>query len=395
MLKPTSLATHQMAHRTKVWSGIAGTPLCGPSGFVPAPHEVLTARAADLLGLLGSPGLLVIDPPVVVPCDDRALVVGVLIHGDEHSGWIAAAELLRDLATGICPLARRLIILIGNVFAAAYNRRFLDGQRDFNRIWKPGPSRPSQEESWAQKVVDQIAALSPQGLFAVVDLHNNSGRNPCYACVARLRPKDLDLARLFSPHIVHFEHPDTTLGAAMAQRAPSVTLEAGPSGCPEGLARLGHTLRTLLVLPDLSQTTTTAQPTTVFRNRFSLGVDPTWQITMTALSSIMSITAAENDMLWLREDIDILNFVELTAPTPIGRTSPAAARNPLWIRAVVGQGSSAPNPCIPAAPRLAYHVTPGGLIVLKPGWIPAMLSPKPEAIRADCLGYLMEHLARE
>jgi len=43
--------------------------------------------------------------------------------------------------------------------------------------------------------------------FASIDIHNDTELNPHYACVTRLEPQFIALARLFSRTIVHFERP--------------------------------------------------------------------------------------------------------------------------------------------------------------------------------------------
>ena len=49
--------------------------------------------------------------------------------------------------------------------------------------------------------------VSREAPYASIDIHNNTGNNPHYACVTSLNDRDLHLARLFSRTIVYFKKP--------------------------------------------------------------------------------------------------------------------------------------------------------------------------------------------
>ena len=96
---------------------------------------------------------------------------------------------------------RNISLLIGNVEAAAQSARFLDGQKDFNRIWSGGESK---EELWAQKVYQE---MKRKNLFVTIDLHNNTGKNPHYCAVTNLEKSTLQLASLFDGDVLYFTDP--------------------------------------------------------------------------------------------------------------------------------------------------------------------------------------------
>ncbi|MEO0852165.1 MAG: M14 family metallopeptidase, partial [Cyanobacteria bacterium J06648_11] len=142
--------------------------------------------------------------------DPRPLFVSVLLHGNEDTGWLAIREFFQT--QGDRPLPRALSILIGNVAAARHRVRRLDTQPDYNRIWQSDPNTPdSPERHFARQVFDDMSACN---VFASIDIHNNTGRNPHYACITQLQPEFLHLATLFGRTAVYFTQPKTVQSAA-------------------------------------------------------------------------------------------------------------------------------------------------------------------------------------
>jgi succinylglutamate desuccinylase len=64
-------------------------------------------------------------------------------------------------------------------------------------------------------------------VFESIDVHNNTGLNPHYACVNRLHASYLHLATLFSRVVVYFTKPNGVQSKAMSELCPAVTLECG------------------------------------------------------------------------------------------------------------------------------------------------------------------------
>ena len=96
------------------------------------PSGLLDLPATQLEAVLGGPTLIHLDGRRPEP-----LLVSVLMHGNETTGWEAVRRLLPHYLTGEAELPRALSLFIGNVSAAAVGLRRLDGQPDYNRIW-PG-----------------------------------------------------------------------------------------------------------------------------------------------------------------------------------------------------------------------------------------------------------------
>ena len=108
----------------------------------------------------------------------RPLFVSVLLHGNEDTGLAAAQEVLRRHLSR--ELHRSLLLFVGNVAAAAANVRTLPGQADYNRVWPGTPTPDIPEAHMARWVFDYAASRRP---FASIDIHNNTGLNPHYACI--------------------------------------------------------------------------------------------------------------------------------------------------------------------------------------------------------------------
>ncbi len=155
---------------------------------------------------------------------EPALFVSVLMHGNETVGWEAMRLLLRRYQDQGRELPRALSLFIGNVAAAAVGMRHLPDQADYNRIWPGTELPPTPEHAIMAEVVQR---MQQRGLFASIDLHNNTGANPHYACVNVIDNRFLHLATLFSRTVVYFIRPRGVQSQAMARLCPAVTLECG------------------------------------------------------------------------------------------------------------------------------------------------------------------------
>lgn len=176
-----------------------------------------------------------------VPGRDRSRcrVVAGTMHGNEPSGLRAIHRFLRS---GERPAVEAWLFIGGVESARAvprYTHRMLPGRRDLNRCFRPPFS--GLDGQIAEQVLALLRATRPE---LVVDLHNNTGRNPAYAVAGGLDAR-LDLAALFCDRFVHSELRLGTFTEAFADLAPSVTIECGRAGDPEadatafaGLVRL-------------------------------------------------------------------------------------------------------------------------------------------------------------
>ena len=175
------------------------------------PEGLRAARPDQLKDLISA--LTVIEIP---GAREPPILVSGMLHGNEPAGLWAIQRLLERYQHQKPP--RTLLLMLGNVAAAARGVRRLDDGPDYNRVWRAG----------LYEAVDRLhARIGARGLFCTVDIHNNTGRNPYFSVVTELAPATLHLAQRFARHVVYAPFPDGPLAKAMAAFAPALTLECG------------------------------------------------------------------------------------------------------------------------------------------------------------------------
>jgi hypothetical protein len=325
-----------------------------PEGFLAAApgrlHEVLPGPA-----LIHLPGRR--EPP---------LFVSVLLHGNEATGLHAAQEVLRRYAGRGLP--RAMSLFIGNVAAARHGVRRLTGQPDYNRVWPGGETDGTPEHAMMRRIVE---AMRRRGVFASIDIHNNTGTNPHYACVTRLDPASLNLAVLFSRTVVFFRRPTGVQAGAFAEICPAATVECGKEGDAGGLAHAADFIEACLHLDHFP-----AHPPV----RADLDLYHT--VATVKVPDDVSISFGEPGAdLCFVPSLDHLNFRELGAGSVLATV--ASSRDGLLdVRDQRG-----------ASNMEAFLSVEGGKLKMRRRLMPAMLSLDERAIRQDCLCYLMERLA--
>ncbi len=319
--------------------------------------DLLALRADELHRALPGPALAVLPGRRGAP-----LFVSVLLHGNEDTGWNALRDLLARHAGR--PLPRTLAVLIGNVTAAAARVRRLDGQPDYNRIWPGGDLAHTAEAAMAREVVARIAALEP---FAAIDIHNNTGLNPHYACVNRTSAQFLHLARLYSRIGVYFTRPTGVASAAFAVLCPAVALECGQPGHPDTEAAVADYVDGVLHLDSLEAPRHALE---------DLELHHTIGIVRVPGTTAFSFDGSAAD-LEFEPGIDRLNFRELPAGTVLGRVRGPGL--PLEVRDDAGSDLAA-----------RWFEVRDGRLRTREQLTPAMLTTDPRAVRLDCLCYLME-----
>lgn len=323
--------------------------------------EGLLARPAYLLHeVLPGPSLIHLPGRREAP-----LFVSVLLHGNEDTGWRAIQSILEKHAASGLP--RALSVFIGNLEAARRGLRRLDGQPDYNRVW-PGAVDPDLPECrMAREVVDDMAR---RGVFASVDVHNNTGLNPHYACVNDLGQPHLHLATLFSRTVVYFRRPLGVQSAAFARLCPSVTVECGKAGSAGSLEHAAEFLEACLHLSEFPAHAVPAQDIDLFHTVATVKVPD-------GLS--FGFGAPDRDIDFLPQ-LDHLNFRELERGALLGHVRPGSRA---CLQAVDEEGGEVGERLFDCG---------GGQIRLKTPLMPAMLTRDERVIRQDCLCYLMERL---
>ena len=291
------------------------------------------------------------------------LFVSVLLHGDEDTGWYAVQTLLREYQGRELP--RALSIFIGNVAAGGARVRFLPGQPDYNRIWENIPGAVDfPERRMMRRIVDD---MRERRVFASIDLHNNTGINPHYACVRRMEPRFLQLATLFSRTVVYFLKPDGVQTAAFSGLCPAVTVECGQSGQAHGVAHAVEYLEACLQLSAIPEHPVAPHDIDLFHSVAIVKVP----------ADVSFGFDGEDTDIRFEQGLDHMNFRELPAGTLLGRALSDRAR--LDVRDGQGRDVSA-----------AYLRWQDGEIRIAVPVMPSMLTVNTQAIRQDCLCYFMQ-----
>lgn len=313
-----------------------------------------------------------IDGPTLIHLrgrNPRPLLVSVLQHGNEITGWEAVRRLLRrNLARGELP--RSLAVLIGNPLAARHRLRRLDDQPDFNRCWPPLIPLDNDYARLFRRIHDRLLELRP---VASVDVHNNTGLNPHYAALNRIRADYLRLASLFSEQVVYFTMPTGTLSHSMAEFCPSLTLECGQAGEIHGTDHSLAFLETCLHLEEIPLAP--VDPDTVHLYHMVATVYVNEQV-------LFGFGGVPVDVAF-REDLDRLNFCELPPGTSLGSINGHPPR-PLY--ALDTEGRDVTD---------RYFFFGRGEIETVREIMPSMLTLDRRVIQQDCLCYLMERIHYE
>lgn len=302
--------------------------------------------------------------------DSRPLFVSVLLHGNETTGWTAIQNVLRRHRRSGHQLGRNLLLFVGNIAAAKENLRTLDTQTDYNRSW-PGTRYPeAAEAALLREVVDSVAEQTP---FASIDIHNNTGNNPHYACVNQLGEQHFHLARLFSRTVVFFTRPVGVQSAAMAKLCPAVTVECGLPGSEAAAEHAAEFIEAALAIKEFPAQPIPDHDLDLLQTAVILRVPP---------DASFSYDQSDADFCFA-DDIDRLNFSELPPGTRFGHLG--AHRNRRLSVVPGGEFDIDPE---------SYVAYDNDQIVLAKSAIPAMLTRDPRAVRLDCLGYLMHRIDR-
>ncbi|MBL3526695.1 MAG: succinylglutamate desuccinylase/aspartoacylase family protein [gamma proteobacterium endosymbiont of Lamellibrachia anaximandri] len=329
--------------------------------------QELTSIPEGLLGLPADQLEAVLGGPVLIHLPGKRpapLFLSVLMHGNETVGWEAVRRLLKRYEGGR-DLPRAISLFIGNVSAAALGLRRLPGQPDYNRVWPGCETDGSPEHVMMRRVTEIISRLKP---FASVDVHNNTGLNPHYACVNRLDASFLHLANLFGRTAVYFLRPKGVQSMALAEICPAVTLECGKVGQARGVDHALEYLDACLHLSEHPAHPVADQDIDLFHTVAQVKVPETLSF---------SFGDWEADILFA-PDLDHMNFRELPRGTSLGRV--LVDRRPILdARDERGEDVTA-----------RFFAVEEGELRLRTPVMPSMLTTNKAVVRQDCLCYLME-----
>ncbi|MCW9013632.1 MAG: M14 family metallopeptidase [Gammaproteobacteria bacterium] len=322
------------------------------------PDGFLTAHVEELFGLLEKPTLIHLAGEKPEP-----LFICTLLHGNEDTGFYALQAILKKYQNKKLP--RSLSIFIGNPEAAAENKRRLERQVDFNRIW-PGTHEDFLAEAHMMQQVTDI--MKQKNVFVSIDIHNNTGRNPHYGCINVLDKRYLALAGMFSNIVVYFTSPKGVQSAAFAELCPAVTLECGQSGQVDGIQHAVNYIDRCLNLehhpdhiPDhISLFHTVARVTIPEGYSFGFSDDAT---------------------INLHPEIEMHNFTELQPGEALASIEPDSCA---FLQAFDENDREVGRD---------YFEYSGNDIIIRKPVMPSMLTKNTTVIRQDCLCYLMEKIS--
>ena len=322
------------------------------------PDHFLETEAIHLHEIMPGPALIHLQGRRKSP-----LFVSILLHGNEITGLHAVQDLLRKYQSRELP--RSLSIFVGNISAARQGLRRLEGQPDYNRVWPGTEVAACDETQMMQQIIDSMRKLN---VFASIDVHNNTGINPHYACVNALEDRFLHLATLFSRTVVYFTRPVGVQSSAFATLCPAVTVECGKVGQQHSEHHAMEYLDAALHLSDM--------PSHVFPES-DIDLFHTLAIIKVPEQAGFSFNGDEKDICF-DSDIDHLNFQELRVGTRLGRICQSAnARLEAWDNDGKDIGGE------------LFNYENGEILTRKP-FMPSMLTLNERVIRQDCLCYVME-----
>lgn len=322
------------------------------------PEGLLELEAHELHNILNGPTLFHL-PGRRTP----ALFISVLLHGNEPVGWNAIRHLLYHHQNKELP--RALSLFIGNTHAAKNHQRRLDNQLDFNRIWNTGDT---PEHRMTKQVCDE---MKHAGLFASIDIHNNTGLNPHYACVNKLDPSFLHLATLFDRTVIYFTRPEGVQSLAFSEFTTAVTLECGQPDNHQGVTHAIEYLTACLNMAEIPSHPIAKHDIELFHTVATVRIAPNIEVGF----------KEDRVDLCLVDDIDHLNFRELPIDTLIGWQP---LNSDLALKTTNEQDQEVSD---------SFFRLDGTALRVRRPVMPAMLTRDTKIIRQDCLCYLMERLA--
>ncbi len=324
------------------------------------PDALFSATSRTLHSLFPEPTLIHLQGKHPEP-----LFVSVLLHGNEPTGFLAMQALLKKYRHRELP--RSLSVYFGNTLAASQGLRRLDGQPDFNRIWPGTELEPCNESRISAEIVE---TMKRRKIFASIDVHNNTGLNPHYACVNRLDNRFMQLATLFGRLVVYFLRPTGVQSGAFAKLCPAVTLECGRPGQKHGTDHAFEYLDSCLHLAGLSNDPVVHQDIDLFHTVASVKVPEGLDFGFND----------PNAPLMLDKEIERMNFTEIPAGTMLGKVS-NDGEIPLIARGEDGNIVTDD-----------FFAIQNGELQIRRKTMPSMLTLDERVIRQDCLCYLMERI---
>ncbi|WP_373031013.1 M14 family metallopeptidase [Sulfurovum sp.] len=298
-----------------------------------------------------------------------ALFVSILLHGNEFSGLEIMQEIFKKYKdTQGYALPRSIWLFVGNVEAAAQGLRRLNDELDFNRAW---PGTPEPDAPTAKLIDEVMKRITENELFAAIDLHNNTGKNPPYGCISVVNETNKYLSSFFNHIAMVFHTPKGVSTMAFDHICPAITLECSTPGNRPGIDRA------VALIDDL-----------MHMDHFPEKPLPTHDLQLVQNNAVLKIAenvnfGFENEKgnfdLTLVENFDRHNFTRLETSEVFAHTT---LTKPLIATAEDGTDVTDELVC-----------NENGAISLRKPLMPAMITLDKRIIMQDCLCYLLEDYA--
>jgi succinylglutamate desuccinylase len=291
----------------------------------------------------------------------RVLFVSILLHGNESTGL---SVMQRVLANHQDHLPHSIMLFVGNVRAAEANRRYLADQVDYNRCWPGSDYHDDHETARMMHQVFEICHQQP--LFAAVDIHNNTGKNPHYACITDTNNANRNLAARFNRVALVFTKKGVST-AAFDGVCPALTIECGKPGDEKGIAHGSEFIEALIDLDEIPEHRPTREHLHLVESHATLNVPDN--------VSFAFDPAAQADLRFDR-DFENINFTLVDPDEVFAYTS---IERPLAITDENGADIT----------EQILRIEKGN-IYLNNTLMPAMITLDKEIVRQDCLCYLLQ-----
>lgn len=295
--------------------------------------------------------------------DTSPLFVSFMLHGNECSGLSVVQRIINKYKDKKLP--RPLIIMIGNVKASKDGVRTVEGGPDMNRIWKNRTHTLLEKK--AEAILDY---LKTKKLFAAVDIHNNTGENPPYACINKLDLQIAHIAKMFSGVSVYFREPATALSVAMCEFCPAVTLECGKPMDPVGAENAYDLINELLHKEVIPNEMITDEELSIYHSFATVKIPSACQIAYGEASN------TDVDFCF-KGNLDSYNFTTVKVGEIFGIVNNPEAR----LEVTNDKGEDLSD---------IFFEYENHRISVKKSFVPSMISCVVPVVKQDCLCYLME-----
>lgn len=320
------------------------------------PEGLLAVKPAELHRLFGDLTLIHLSGNT-----KPALFISCLVHGNEITGLAVIQALLKKYQDKKLP--RDLILFFGNLTAAKEGLRRLEGQPDYNRIWKGGHLPQNQR---AMAVLDYCRKA---GIFASIDIHNNTGRNPIYSCIVQFDKTSLNLAKLFGNLSLYFEDSIPALTSGFSKIGPAITLEAGQPGQPEGIRQALTFVEKILLLGEIPDRQVNSEELNVMQIEATIKIP--------ASCSVGFFHEPELADVKFPKDFDLNNFLVMPKDSLFCQIVEDVCR----LEVIDNGGRDVFDD---------YFVLSKGKITTKVDLTPAMITLDKKVLKLDCVGYVMK-----